>query len=244
MGRFNLLEIPVFCLSIQLWFPSEHRGPFILEFFQMIQLAIIEDNISIRRVLTDFFTAEPGFEVVISCGSFEKFHDDWQELDKHIDVIICDIGLPGKSGIDAVWYIKNKSDKTHVLMLTVFEEREKIFQSLCAGASGYMLKSTPLKEIKAGISDILNGGAAMSPKIAMQVISYFNKRKQVGIVEAEKLTAREIEILSYLEQGLSNKAIADQMHLSVDTVKFHIKNIYLKLQVSSRGELIAKYKQF
>ena len=167
-----------------------------------------------------------------------------QQLDKRIDIIICDIGLPGKSGIEAVWYIKNKSEKTHVLMLTIFEEREKIFQSLCAGASGYMLKSTPLKEIKAGIGDILNGGAAMSPKIAMQVISYFNKRRQGGTVEAEKLTAREIEILSFLEQGMANKAIADQIHLSVDTVKFHIKNIYLKLQVTSRAELIAKYKQF
>ena len=210
----------------------------------MIQLAIIEDNISIRGVLTDFFAAEPGFEVVLSCGSFEKFYDQWQQLDKRIDIIICDIGLPGKSGIEAVWYIKNKSEKTHVLMLTIFEEREKIFQSLCAGASGYMLKSTPLKEIKAGIGDILNGGAAMSPKIAMQVISYFNKRRQGGTVEAEKLTAREIEILSFLEQGMANKAIADQIHLSVDTVKFHIKNIYLKLQVTSRAELIAKYKQF
>ena len=210
----------------------------------MIQLAIIEDNISIRGVLTDFFAAEPGFEVVLSCGSFEKFYDQWQQLDKRIDIIICDIGLPGKSGIEAVWYIKNKSEKTHVLMLTIFEEREKIFQSLCAGASGYMLKSTPLKEIKAGIGDILNGGAAMSPKIAMQVISYFNKRRQGETVEAEKLTAREIEILSFLEQGMANKAIADQIHLSVDTVKFHIKNIYLKLQVTSRAELIAKYKQF
>lgn len=210
----------------------------------MIHLAIIEDNISIRGVLTDYFSAEQGYEVVLSAGSFEKFHEQWRPADMQIDVVICDIGLPGKSGIDAVWYIKSKSEKTHILMLTVFEEREKIFQSLCAGASGYMLKSTPLAEIKTGIKDILNGGAAMSPKIAMQVISYFNKRKQVSAVESEKLTAREIEILSFLEQGLANKAIAEQMNLSVDTVKFHIKNIYLKLQVSSRAELIAKYKQF
>ncbi|SDZ82854.1 DNA-binding response regulator, NarL/FixJ family, contains REC and HTH domains [Arachidicoccus rhizosphaerae] len=210
----------------------------------MTQLAIIEDNINIRGVLKDYFTAEPGFEVVFCCGSFEDFCEDWQKNEGRIDVVICDIGLPGKSGIDAVWYIKNRSEKTHVLMLTVFEQKEKIFQSLCAGASGYMLKSTPLSEIKAAIGDILNGGAAMSPKIAMQVISYFNKRKQGGSIENEKLTAREIEILSFLEQGLSNKSIADQMNLSIDTVKFHIKNIYLKLQVTSRAELIAKYRQF
>ena len=208
----------------------------------MTRLAIIEDNISIRGVLTDFFNAEPSFEVVLSAGSFEKFLENWQ--DQHIDLVICDIGLPGKSGIDAVWYIKNRSEKTHVMMLTVFEEKEKIFQSLCAGASGYMLKSTPLSELKIGITDILNGGAAMSPRIAMQVINYFNKNRQAKNEEAERLTAREIEILSFLEQGLSNKAIAEGMHLSIDTVKFHIKNIYLKLQVSSRAELIAKYKQF
>lgn len=211
----------------------------------MIRLAIIEDNLSIRGVLTDFFTAEPGFQVVLSCERYETFHDEWQNLvNKQLDIVVCDIGLPGKSGIDAVWYIKNKSEKTHVLMLTVFEQKEKIFQSLCAGASGYMLKSTPLVEIKAGIGDILNGGAAMSPKIAMQVISYFNKRKQVSAVDSEKLTAREIEILSFLEQGLSNKSIAEKINLSIDTVKFHIKNIYLKLQVSSRAELIAKYRRF
>jgi len=210
----------------------------------MIHLAIIEDNINIRGVLNDYFSAEPGYEVVLSAGSFEKFHEQWRDQDKHIDVVICDIGLPGKSGIDAVWYIKRRSEKIHILMLTVFEQKEKIFQSLCAGASGYLLKSTPLAEIKAGIQDILNGGAAMSPKIAMQVISYFNKRKQVSAVESDSLTAREIEILSFLEQGLTNKSIAEHMNLSVDTVKFHIKNIYLKLQVSSRAELIAKYKQF
>lgn len=205
----------------------------------MIQLAIIEDNISILNVLTDFFNAEAAFEVAMSCNSFENFQDQW--TDQHLDFVISDIGLPGKSGIDAVWLIKDRSPNTHVMMLTVFEEKEKIFQSLCAGASGYMLKSTPLYELKAGMTDIINGGAAMSPKIAMKVISFFNQRV-VKKGDSAKLTAREIEILSFLEQGLSNKAIAEKIFLSVDTVKFHIKNIYLKLQVSSRTELMAKYR--
>lgn len=204
----------------------------------MIQLAIIEDNASIRTVLTDFFNAEKAFEVALSCNSYENFHEKW--IDQPLDFVICDIGLPGKSGIDAVWLIKDRSPNTHVMMLTVFEEKEKIFQSLCAGASGYMVKSTPLYELKERMNDILNGGAAMSPKIAMKVIGFFNQR-QVKKGTGAKLTAREIEILSFLEQGLSNKSIAEQIFLSVDTVKFHIKNIYLKLQVSSRGELIAKY---
>lgn len=206
----------------------------------MIQLAIIEDNVSIRKVLTDFFKAESAFEVVLSSSSYENFRESWN--DQHLDFVICDIGLPGKSGIDAVWYIKDRSLRTHVMMLTVFEEKEKIFQSLCAGASGYMLKSTPLAELKAGINDILNGGAAMSPKIAMKVIGFFNQKRNAKKEIEAKLTAREIEILSFLEQGLSNKSIAEHIFLSVDTVKFHIKNIYLKLQVNSRAELISKYR--
>src|SRR3546814_6562483 len=100
-------------------------------------IAIIEDNISVCNVLTDYFSTEPGFEVVLSCGSFEDFHKNWKE--ERLDLVLCDIGLPGKSGIEATWHIKDRSPDTHVMMLTVFEEKEKIFQSLCAGASGYLL---------------------------------------------------------------------------------------------------------
>jgi DNA-binding NarL/FixJ family response regulator len=206
----------------------------------LTSIAIIEDSVSVRKVLTDFFSTEADYRVILSCGSFEDFQRQWH--DERLDVVLCDIGLPGKSGIEAAWHIKDKSPYTHIMMLTVFEEKEKIFQSLCAGASGYMLKSTPLMEIKAGIKDILEGGAAMSPKIAMQVISFFNRSKKSPAGAETKLTAREIEILSFLEQGLSNKDIADRIFLSVDTVKYHIKNIYLKLQVGSRAELIARYR--
>lgn len=206
----------------------------------MHRIAIIEDNESLRNVMKDFFTGEPGFEVLLTCESFEDFYRLWR--DKPLDMVLCDIGLPGKSGIEAVWLIKGHSPRTQVMMFTVFEEKEKIFQSLCAGASGYMLKSASLKEIKAGVKDILNGGAAMSPKIAKQVIGFFNRRSSAVTGNRSELTAREIEVLSFLEQGLSNKAIAAKMFLSIDTVKYHIKNIYLKLQVNSRAELIVKYR--
>lgn len=206
----------------------------------MVSIAIIEDDASVRKVLTDFFNMVSGEEVLFSSSSFEDFQASWN--DEPLDVVLCDIGLPGKSGIEATWYIKEKSPRTHVMMLTVFEDKEKIFQSLCAGASGYMLKSTPLADIKTGIKDILEGGAAMSPKIAMQVIGFFSRKGKTRDGMETKLTPREIEILSLLEQGLSNKEIAEKIFLSVDTVKFHIKNIYLKLQVSSRAELIAKYR--
>lgn len=206
----------------------------------MTQLAIIEDSKNVRNVLTDFFSTEPGFVLVFSCDSFEDFQKQWK--DEQIDLVLCDIGLPGKSGIEATWYIKEKSPRTHIMMLTVFEEKEKIFQSLCAGASGYMLKSTSLEDIKSGMKDILEGGAAMSPKIAKQVIGFFGRQGKTPKGNDAKLTPREIEILSFLELGMSNKDIADKIFLSVDTVKFHIKNIYLKLQVGSRSELIARYR--
>lgn len=206
----------------------------------MTSIAIIEDSVSVRKVLTDFFSTEPGFEMTFSCNSFEDFQKLWE--DERLDIVLCDIGLPGKSGIEAAWYIKDKSPRTHVMMLTVFEEKEKIFQSLCAGASGYVLKSARLTEIKAGIKDILEGGAAMSPKIAMQVVGFFSRKGKAGGGVDTKLTTREIEILSFLEQGLSNKDIAEKTFVSVETVKYHIKNIYLKLHVGSRAELIARYR--
>ena len=206
----------------------------------MTKIAIIEDSVNVRMVLTDFFSTEPGFEVVFSANCFEDFEKLWG--DERLDIVLCDIGLPGKSGIEATWHIKDQSPRTHVMMLTVFEEKEKIFQSLCAGASGYMLKSAPLNEIRAGIRDILEGGAAMSPKIAMQVVNFFRRKGKESEDSNTKLTAREIEILSFLEHGLSNKDIAEKTFISVETVKYHIKNIYLKLHVGSRAELISRYR--
>ncbi|GAA4306058.1 response regulator transcription factor [Compostibacter hankyongensis] len=208
----------------------------------MRNMAVIEDNTGIRKTLSDFFGAEPGFSILFSCNSFEEFRDRWS--DERLDIVLCDIGLPGKSGIEAAWYIKDRSPHTQVMMLTVFEEKEKIFQSLCAGASGYLLKSAPLADIRSGIIDILDGGAAMSPKIAKQVIGFFSRSpRMTGNAEAaSKLTSREIEILSFLEAGCPNREIAEKMFVSVDTVKYHIKNIYLKLHVGSRAELIARYR--
>lgn len=207
----------------------------------MRNLVIIEDDKDVRRVLTDSFNEEPGFRVVYSCASFEDFVHNWD--DELLDIVLCDIGLPGKSGIEATWYIKGRSPQTHVLILTVFDEKEKIFQSLCAGASGYMLKGTPLSGIRAGVQEILEGGAAMSPRIARQVLGFFSRQPQQSRgVPPSKLTTREIEVLSYLEQGLSNKEISESLHVTLETIKYHIRNIYLKLQVGSRSELFATYR--
>ncbi len=205
----------------------------------MNRLAIIEDTVGIRQVLNDFFSVQPDFELILSAASFEEFLDRWNP-GQRLDLVLCDIGLPGRSGIEAVWHLKEYSPQTLVMMYTVFEDQEKIFQSLCAGATGYMLKSSPLSELRAGLREMLAGGAAISPKIALEVIRFFNRPQQRP--PDLKLTAREIEILSLLQNGVSNKEIGEQLYISVETVKYHIKNIYSKLRISSRSELLLRFR--
>ncbi|SDG90110.1 two component transcriptional regulator, LuxR family [Dyadobacter soli] len=205
----------------------------------MNRLAIIEDTAGIRQVLSDFFAVQPDFELILSAASFEEFVDRWNPSQR-LDLLLCDIGLPGRSGIEAVWHIKESSPQTQVMMFTVFEDQDKIFQSLCAGATGYMLKSSQLSELRAGLREMLAGGAAISPKIAMEVIRFFNRPQQKQ--PDAKLTVREIEILSLLQSGFSNKDIGDKLFISVETVKYHIKNIYIKLQISSRSELLLRFR--
>jgi DNA-binding NarL/FixJ family response regulator len=209
-------------------------------FAGMYNIALIEDNVKIQQVLGDFVSAQPDFKLLFKAGSYEEFTHIWKG--RKLDLVLCDIGLPGKSGIDAAWYIKAHSPDTQILMLTVFEEKEKIFAALCAGASGYMLKSTPLSEIRTGIKEILDGGAAMSPRIARQVAEFFYRRP-ASFNDTEQLSSREVEIISLIRQGLSNKEVSDKLFISTDTIKYHIKNIYRKLQVGSRAELIRRYQE-
>ncbi|TJZ59869.1 response regulator transcription factor [Sphingobacterium olei] len=205
------------------------------------RLAIVEDRQPVLDSLVNFFSTSPHFELVVSANSFEALAAVWQK--QEIDVFLCDIGLPGKSGIEITWYIKKKSSATQVVMFTVFDDRDNLFQALCAGASGYLLKSTPLFEVEERLLEVMKGGSVMSPQVARLVFEHFNphlnKRSNARI---EQLTPREIEIVALLQQGASYKKVAEQIFVSVDTVKFHIRNIYAKLQVNSRAELILKYK--
>jgi len=203
-------------------------------------LVIIEDNLIIQKVLEEHFSASQSFNLLFCASSVEEFIGKWNE--ERIDILLCDIGLPGKSGIEATWYVKRKSSATQVVMFTVFEDKETIFQALCAGASGYLLKDTPLVKVEEQLLEVLDGGAVMSPQVARMVVGYFNplldKRENKAI---ERLTQREIEIVSMLQHGATYRAVAERLFISVDTVKFHIRNIYSKLQVNSRSELVNKY---
>lgn len=204
------------------------------------KLVIVEDNLIILKALEGYFSASFQFELLFTATSTEEFISMWK--DQRIDILLCDIGLPGKSGIEATWYTKRKSHLTQVVMFTVFEDKETIFQALCAGASGYLLKDTPLAKIEEQLLEVMDGGSVMSPQVARMVIGYFNPlldKKETK--EADRLTQREIEIISMLQHGASYKTVAERLFISVDTVKFHIRNIYSKLQVNSRSELINKY---
>ncbi len=203
-------------------------------------LVIIEDNQIVLKALTGYFNRSSKFELLFSANSTEAFINTWK--DQHIDMLLCDIGLPGKSGIEAAQYVKRRSYLTQVVMFTVFEDKETVFQALCVGASGYLLKNTPLVKIEEHLLEVMDGGSVMSPQIARMVIGYFNPlfaKKETK--EADLLTQREIEIISMLQHGTPYKAVAERLFISVDTVKFHIRNIYSKLQINSRSELVNKY---
>lgn len=201
----------------------------------MIRIGIIEDDLLIREMLTHFFMEQPGFAHVLSAGSVEAFFGQWDD-DMYFDVILSDIGLPGESGIMGVKRIKKRSPKCLVMMLTVYDDSNRIFQSLCAGATGYMLKQTPLPKIKEAVTVLYEGGSPMSPGIARKVVEYFNPKNLRGT--DEKLTNREAQIVQAIEEGMTNKEVAIRLDISLETVKSHIKNIYQKLEVNSRHAII------
>ena len=155
------------------------------------------------------------------------------------DVILMDIDMPGINGIQAVQIIRHFDLDVQILMLTVFDTSEKIFQALCAGASGYLLKKATPSQIVEAIKDVSGGGAPMTPEIAKKVLAHFSKQP-LKTESIYNLTRREKDILFCLTQGHSYKMIAAQLQLSIDTVRFYIKQIYLKLQVNSAPEAISK----
>ena len=202
----------------------------------MIKIAIIEDIDDIRNNLKDYFEQQPEIECVLVSDSVESFLVNLK-TSLSPDMILTDIGLPGMSGIEGMKKIKSLLPHVDIIMLTVFKDNDKIFKSVCAGATGYLVKDTPLPDIKKAILEISNGGSYMSPSIARKVLEYFSPIKSVT---KEQLTLKEKQIITALTEGLSYKLIADKLLISIDTVRFHIKNIYRKLHINSKSELISK----
>ena len=203
----------------------------------MISVAIVEDDTFIRDSLREFVDLDPEMICLNAKESVESFLSVLSHTNLP-DVILMDIGLPGMSGISGIKLVKERFPGINILMLTVYHDSSRIFQSLCAGASGYLLKNTPFTEIRKAIEIVHGGGSFMSPQIARKVIDFFQEDKKKK--KHSLLTQKEKEIVLGLVDGLSYKMIADKAFITIETVRSHIKNIYKKLQVHSKAEVIRK----
>jgi DNA-binding NarL/FixJ family response regulator len=198
------------------------------------KIAIFEDNDRLRESLA-YLLKMNNYEVT---GDYNQCNDAANIVRVYKpDVVLMDIDMPGQSGIQGVALIKEARPETAVIMYTVFEDDEKLFQCLCAGANGYLLKKTPPAKLFDAIQEVLEGGAPMSPSIARKVLNTFKARPESNNY---MLSPREIEVLQWLIKGYSIKIIASEMNLAFDTVRSHLKNIYQKLHVNCGKEAIAK----
>ncbi len=203
----------------------------------MIHIGIVEDDDQIRIGIQNFLNRQANF----TCEwGFNSVEDLLSRLGSQTppNVLIMDLGLPGMSGIDGMKIIKEKYPEIDLIVFSVYNDSKKIFDSLCAGATGYLLKNTPLEEIKSSIDQLVKGGSPMSPQIARKVIEFFGNRNKQET--SSPLSQKEKEIVVGLVDGLSYKLIADRLSISIETVRFHIKNIYRKLHVHGKAEVISK----
>jgi DNA-binding NarL/FixJ family response regulator len=206
----------------------------------MIKVGIVEDNAALKLSLEQLFNKTQGMQCVASLNNLMNVLSEFKRAKP--DVVLMDIGLPGINGIEGVRTVKSNFETIQVLMFTVFEDDEKIFDAIRAGASGYLLKKTPPEEIVQAVRELHEGGAPMSPSIARKVIHVFQSQPPPAITDYQ-LTGREKEILYSLVDGLSYKKIAEKYFISISTIRTHISNIYQKLHVNSKSQAVAKVLQ-
>lgn len=203
----------------------------------MNTLWIVEDHAAFRRTLVRVLNAEPDLQCPRDFDSCEKLLAAFSGSNAP-DLILLDVGLPGMNGIDGIRLIKERAPKTLVVILTVFEDDDKVFRAICAGAAGYLLKTSSAADITQAVRDALAGGSPMNPRIARRVLEMFSKlapkQNDYGLSEREK------EILQLMTTGLIKKEIADQLTLSVHTVDTYLRRIYEKLAVNTRTGAVAK----
>jgi len=202
-----------------------------------ISVWLVEDNHTFRNTIARLLNQVPD----LHCPhDFSNSEDALETLASGVvpDVVLVDVELPGMNGIQAVRRMKSMSPATRIIMLTVFDDHDKIFTAICAGASGYLLKTSPVETIVDSIREVYAGGAPMTPRVARSVLDMFGRlmvpQHDYG------LTSREQEILELMTKGLIKKEIADQLTLSYHTVDTHLRNIYAKLHVNTRGGAVAK----
>lgn len=200
----------------------------------MIRIAVYDDNKERRESLQAFLKHTPGYEFAGSFENCSNIRNDIAALNP--DLILMDIEMPEVNGIEGVKIVKQFFPQIKIIMQTAFDDDEKVFDAIKAGAEGYILKHASILQISQSIDEVMNGGASMSPSIALKVMRHFN---QQHLKASYNLTSKENEVLTHLSKGLSYKMIADKLGISYFTVNNHIKKIYEKLQVHSLGEAVA-----
>lgn len=210
----------------------------------MLKIVIVDDNVFLQKAIQEklifFDDIEVKYKAIDGIELLQKL-----EKNHNIDLILMDIEMPNKNGIDATFEVKNKYPQIKIIMLTVFDNDENIFKSIKAGADGYFLKEVLPQELYNGIQETLNGGAAMTPSIALKTLKLLRNPEHFencNPCEEIVLTNREIDVLEQLSKGLKYNAIADNLFLSVGTIRKHVENIYTKLQVHNKLEAVQKAK--
>jgi DNA-binding NarL/FixJ family response regulator len=201
-----------------------------------LTIGAVEDDSLFRSSLEMFLNSSKAFELKFICSSIEELLEIFKEHDfQDPKILLLDNGLPGRKGIVSIPFIKDKLPNTHIIVLTTFEDEEDIFLALRSGASAYLSKRTSIKKIEDAIYTVERGGAYMSPGIAKKVFKYFHLPQSNKM---EKLTERQKDIVELITKGMSYKSVGEQLDISIDTVRDHIKKVYRKLNINSKAELI------
>jgi DNA-binding NarL/FixJ family response regulator len=203
-----------------------------------VRILIYDDNEALRQSMEALIREEAEFQLIAAMSNAETVETDVRELTP--DVVLMDIDMPAVDGVAAVKRIRKVDGVLPVIMLTVFDDNENIFNAVCAGASGYILKRCATEELTAAIRNVMSGGAPMTGVVARKVLQMVPAAKGAAAEERAELSQREVQILQLLGRGFSYKMIAAEIAVSVDTVRFHIKNIYDKLHVHSATEAVSK----
>jgi DNA-binding NarL/FixJ family response regulator len=205
----------------------------------MVKIAIVEDNKTTREGLATIVNLSPDYQCVCVCETAEEA---LELIPKHQpEVVLMDIQLPNMSGVECVALLKERLPLVQVIMVTVYEDPDRIFRALRAGASGYLLKRATPEQVLNAIRDVQQGGVPMSAEIARKVIAHF-QTQTATTAEVEKLSPREREVLDLVVHGFSNKEIADRLSISLEAIRWHLKHIYQKLHVHSRTEAALKFR--
>ena len=206
----------------------------------MIKVAIVEDNKTVREGFTTLLDRTPGFQCVCAAGTVAEALKLIPKA--RPDVVLRDIQLPDSTGVECTAKLKEQRPAVHIVILTVYEDSERIFQALRAGACGYLLKRAEPEKVIAAVKEAHEGGVPMTPEIARKVIGQF-RQQAAAVAQVEDLSDREREVLELVMHGFGNKAIADRLAVTVAAVKWHLQHIYEKLHVHSRTEAALKFKQ-